>query len=193
MSMPKISNVFGLRTLGNPKNHQISHYWYVWGQPRSVASDDLWKVIMQCQRSHVVMCWPKSCIMSPSSQWQQVPWLKTWFPWKVGRRMFSLWRHSSVTWPDPVNFFWQKVAQRMLHKPCRISARSAQRFGGHFRKLRGLHPPPPPLAGFKIADFHQNGFSWIFFFWTKKAMEENNSNATVFLWSKHIRTCACGP
>ena len=39
--LPKITYVFCLRTSGNHKNRQISYYWYVWGQPRSVASDDL--------------------------------------------------------------------------------------------------------------------------------------------------------
>ena len=30
----------------NPRNRQISHYRYVWGKPRSVTSDDLFKAIM---------------------------------------------------------------------------------------------------------------------------------------------------
>ena len=58
------SHVFGLRTSRNPQNRQIGHYRYVWGQSRSMTSDDLWKVKMQCQRSYVVLCLPKSCIIS---------------------------------------------------------------------------------------------------------------------------------
>ena len=62
--MQKNSHVFGLWTSGNPKNRQINHYWYAWGQSGSVTSDNLLKAIMRCQRSHYVMCGPKSCIMS---------------------------------------------------------------------------------------------------------------------------------
>ena len=45
-----------------------------------------------------------------------------------------LWRHSHVTGPAPVKQKLPKVAQKMLHKLCKISARSAHRFGGHYRK-----------------------------------------------------------
>ena len=67
MSMWKNSHVFGVRTSRNPQNCQISHYWYAWGQPGPVTSDDLWKVNIQLkfQRLHVDKCWPKSCIISP--------------------------------------------------------------------------------------------------------------------------------
>ena len=65
MSMWKISHIFSLRTSRKPQNRHSSHYWYVWGHPRSMTSDDLRMVYMQCQRSHVVMFWPKSCIISP--------------------------------------------------------------------------------------------------------------------------------
>ena len=66
---------------------------------------------------------------------------------KIGRRLYILRRHSSVTWPDKENF-WRKGAQRMPHKLCKISARSDQQFGGHFRKKAhgGCHPLSPPLA-----------------------------------------------
>ena len=62
----------------------------------------------------------------------------------VGGCKYHLWRHSSVTWPDPINF---KVAQRMPHMLCKISARSAQRFGGHFRKLTVGCISPSSLHG----------------------------------------------
>ena len=69
-------------------------------------------------------------------------WLKTRLPWKIGRRLHLLWRHSSVAWPHPVNFL-PEVAQMMLHKLCKVSAWSSQRFGGHSRKTHGgLHHPP---------------------------------------------------
>ena len=41
-------------------------------------------------------------------------------------------------WPDLTRSnFLPKVAQRMLHKLCKISAWSAQRFGNHIRKTHG--------------------------------------------------------
>ena len=50
-----------------------------------------------------------------SCQWRQVTWLKTRFPWKVGRRLYLLWRHSSLTWPDLAQSISSpKVAQKML-------------------------------------------------------------------------------
>ena len=41
-----------------------------------------------------------------------------------------------------------KVAQRIRNKLGKISARSTQRFGGHFRKTNGwcMNPPPPVRA-----------------------------------------------
>ena len=63
--MWKLSHVFGLRTSRKTQNCRISHYKYVWGQPRSLTSDALWKVRMQCQRLDVFISWPKSCVMSP--------------------------------------------------------------------------------------------------------------------------------
>ena len=59
MSMQTISYEFGLKTSGNPQTRQITHFWYVWGQPRSVTSDDHRKVIMRCQGSHVVIALKK--------------------------------------------------------------------------------------------------------------------------------------
>ena len=143
MSMWKISPVLRLRTSRNPENHQISHWRYVWGQPRSVTSDDLWKVKMQCQRSDVVICWPKICIISPFQSMAVSSVTENTIT--VGRRLFLLWHHSSVAWPDPVTFFSPKVAQRMPHKLCKISAQSAQRLGSHFRKkTHGVASTSPP-------------------------------------------------
>ena len=115
MSMLTSSNVFGVRISRNDKTCQISHYWYLWGQPMSVTSDDLWKVNMQCQRSHVVMCWPKSCIISPFLLVAASCVAENTISLKTGQRLYLLWHHSSVTWPDPVNFF------QKLRKGCPIS------------------------------------------------------------------------
>ena len=50
----------------NPKTAKLATISrYVWVQPRSLTSDDLWKIKVQCQRSDMVISWPKSCI-SPS-------------------------------------------------------------------------------------------------------------------------------
>ena len=85
---------------------------------------------------------------------------------EILRRLFLLWRHSFVTWPDPTKFFSPKVPQRMLHKLWKISTRSSKRCGVQLRKTHGgvgcINPPdrarvnprpagpldfPPPAAG----------------------------------------------
>ena len=147
--MWKISQVFGLRTSGNPLNCQISHYWYAWGQLRSVTPDDLWKVNMQCQRSHVVICSRKSRIMSPFQSLVASP---------VAKNTISLIKSVGgytsydviARWSDLTRSKNAKATQMMPHKLCKISARSAQRFGGHFRKkLIGvfISIPPPRCTG----------------------------------------------
>ena len=68
MSAQKISRVFGLRTSGKPQNCQISYYWYVWDQPRSLTSDDLegHYAMSNVTFGHVLSCHVLlSCIMSP--------------------------------------------------------------------------------------------------------------------------------
>ena len=108
--MWKISHVFSLRTSRNPQNRQIRNYRYAWGRPRSVTSDDLWKSKLKCQRSDVVMCWPKSCIISQFLLIAESYVAEKQFPWKPNRRLYLLWRHSSVTW---LGHFLPTVVQRM--------------------------------------------------------------------------------
>ena len=163
MSIWLISHVFVPRTSRRPQNRQISHFRYVLGKSRSVTSDYLWKVTMQCQRSDVVICLPKSSISLPfhPCPWQQVTWLKTRSPWKNGRRLYLLWRHSSVTWPDPVKPFLPKISQRKSHKLCKMSAWSAQ-CGGSVavwtkKKTHAgsHHPHPPPPSRRGLIHLHQ--------------------------------------
>ena len=127
------------------------HDWYIWDQPRSVTSDDL--RMSSCNvRGHISSCTDLNHAYCPhSGQWQQVPWLKTRFQWKVCRRLFLLWRQAP--WPDLTLsiFFLPKVALRMPHKLCKISARSAQRLSGHFRKTHGGCTP-----------LHWRGLSWVY-------------------------------
>ena len=66
---------------------------------------------------------------------------------EILRRLFLLWRHNFVTWPDPTKFFSPKVRQRMSHKLWKISARSSKRCGVQLRKTHGgvggcINPPP---------------------------------------------------
>ena len=140
MSMWKMSHVFGLRSSRNPRKRQIGTIgvYCVWGHPRSLISDDL-QVNMQCQRSYVFMCWPKSCIISPFLLMLAGHVVENTIFLKTSRRLYLLWRHSLVTWFDPV-FFLLKVAQMMSHKLCKISARSTPQLGGHFRKTHGASP-----------------------------------------------------
>ena len=115
--------------------------------------DDLWKVKKQCRRSDVVIFWPKSCIMSAFQSMAACSEAENTISWKVGRRLYLLWRHRSVNWPSQV-FFSPKVAQRTSHNLSKISARSAKRFGGHFLKKThggGGHQPIP---------LHERGLNW---------------------------------
>ena len=147
MSMWKNSNVFGLDTPRPPsqkKTRQISYYRYAWGQSKLLTSDDLWMVKMQCQRSDAAIHWPNSCLISPfrSTSASYVAENRISLE-KIGRRLYNLWRHISVTWLNPVKTKMPKVARRMPHNPSVTSARTAERFRGYFRKLLGgcIHPP----------------------------------------------------
>ena len=84
------------------------------GRSSSMTSDGLQKFKMQWQKSDVFISWPKSrsCLHFSLSQWQQVPWMKTRFRWKVGRRLFLLRRHIFVTWPDPDNLLAKSCAKQ---------------------------------------------------------------------------------
>ena len=68
---------------------------------------------------------------------------------EILRRLFLLWRHNFVTWPDPTKFFLPKAAQRMPHKLWKISARFSKRCGGQLRKTHEgvAWTPPPSLTG----------------------------------------------
>ena len=109
--------------------------------------------------------WSSSHLNLHSSQWQQNTWLKTQFRWKkIAHKMFHLWRHSPVTWPDPVNYL-PEVSQRMPRKLCKISARSVQCFGSHFRKAHGggsINPLPPcqQRLGKKLVEWVQTFRHW---------------------------------
>ena len=124
---------------------QINHYSYLcMGSASSVTPDDLWKVNMQCQRSDVVICWPKPFIISPlQSMAASSVAEKSGFLERSVRGCSSY--DVIAPWSDSVNFSPPKVAQRIRHKLCKISAISSQRFGGHFRKTHGWGVAPTPL------------------------------------------------
>ena len=111
MSMWKISCVRS-QDQTNPQNRQISHYRYACGQPRSLTSDDLWKVKTQCQRPDVVIRWSKSFIISPFLSITASYVAENKISWTFDRRLYLLWCNSSVTWPNPVKKL-PKVAQRV--------------------------------------------------------------------------------
>ena len=133
-----------------------------WGQPRSVTSGDLWKFNMQCQRSHVVTRWPKSCIISPFLLMTTICVAENTISSKNRSEsvpVMTSYDHISLTWPDQLIF--PKVAQRMTHKLCKISARSAHWFGNHFRKKimgRGWHQPTPCTGKDLITDLTKTWF-----------------------------------
>ena len=59
---------------------------------------DIRKVEMQLQRSNWSSFDLKHTECLHSSYWQWLC-LKTRFRWEIGRRLFYVWLHSSVTWP----------------------------------------------------------------------------------------------
>ena len=123
----------------------ICHCEFNRGQWPQVTLVDLDPHLAQCQGSHPVMYWHQSHQLSPfkSIARRQVAFTHDFA--EILRRLFLLWRHNFVTWPDPTKFFSPKVAQRMPHKLWNISARSSKRCGVQLRKTHGggLHQPPP--------------------------------------------------
>ena len=79
---------------------------------------------------------------------------------EILRRLFLLWRHNFVTWPDPTKFFSPKVAQRMPHKLWKISARSSKRCGVQLRKTHGGVASTPPPDRARVNRAKTRGF-WI--------------------------------
>ena len=66
--------------------------------------------------------------------------------------LYLLWRHSSVTWHDPVKFDWPKVAQRRPHRLWKKIAWPDSQFGVHRQKTSGggAHWPPLPGRGLRF-------------------------------------------
>ena len=99
-----------------------------------------------CVLPHNLSCVVEICISGSAFEFALICLPRFMFcPWKTLRRSVHLWRHISVTWPDPVIFLSKVALQRISHKFCKILALSSQRFGGHCRKLmgrRGITPPP---------------------------------------------------
>ena len=137
---------FRFSTSGNPTKHMPIGYLSLWVQPRSVTSGDLsWP-------------WPSSGTMSRVTSSHVLTPISSTIPIQVNRttpscvydfaeilrRLFLLWRHNFVTWPDPTKFFSPKVAQRMPHKLWKISARSSERCGVQLRKTHGGVASTPP-------------------------------------------------
>ena len=160
---------FRFRTSGNPTKHMPIGYLSLWVQPRSVTSVDLswpWTSSGTMSRdtsSHVLI--DTNLINYPhSSQSHHAKLRLLTISLKSCRRLFLLWRHNFVTWPDPTKFFWPKVAQSMPHKLWKISARFSKRCGVQLRKTHGgLHQPPPPTgrgltlhsSAFRFARLHR--------------------------------------
>ena len=94
------------------KKRQNSHYRNVWGQSRSLTSDDLWKVNMRCQWSDLVISWPKSCVISPFLSMGESYVAHKMISLNISRRLYRLWCDSSVAWLDSVIFFLLKIAQK---------------------------------------------------------------------------------
>ena len=93
-------------------------------RPRSVSPDNLRKIKMQCQRSDMVMFWPKSHIMSPSSQWQQGRYVaENVISVTIGWKFFDLWLQVIAPWFDLIRSFFPKI----FIKGCSISSAKFQR------------------------------------------------------------------
>ena len=152
--MWEISHSFLLRTSRNPQNRCVSHYRCVWGQSRSVTSDDLCKAKTLCQMSYVVVLWSKPCTMSPfwSPCRQQVPWLRRTFPWKSRSDAVTLMTSwlGYLTWPG--HFFCPKLRKGCLIRHARFQRDAPRGALAILQKLMGAHYPLP-LHGRGLKNF----------------------------------------
>ena len=120
-SMWNMNHMFSLRIQRNPQNDTFSQYWLNWHR----GSQDQWPrmTFEESKDNAKNHMWSYSDLFHlsclHSCQWEEVVLLETRFRWKIGQRLLYLWRHISVTWPDPV-IFLPKAAQRMPLKLYKI-------------------------------------------------------------------------
>ena len=153
---------FRFSTSGNPTKHMPIGYLSLWVQPRSVTSGDLswpFKLIWLNVKGHIQSCIDINLINYPhSSQSHHANLRLLTISLKSCRRLFLLWRHNFVTWPDSTNFVSPKVAQKMPHKLCKISARFSKRCGVQLRKTHG-EVASTPLTG---RGLHDSMIEWLY-------------------------------
>ena len=130
----------------------IGHCEVIRGQWPQVTLDDFETHVMQGQWSQLVMHWHQSHQLSPfkSIAPRQVAFTHDLL--KSCRRLFPLWRHNFVTWPDLTKFCFHE----RLRKGRPISYRKFQHdtsngLASSLEKLMGGCINPPPLARVKIA------------------------------------------
>ena len=83
---------------------------------------------------------------------------------EILRRLFLLWRHNFVTWPDPANFFFhQKFGKgcpisygKFQHDPPNGVASSSEKLMGG-----GLHQPPLHGRGLRFARKRSDCLIWV--------------------------------
>ena len=91
--------------------------------------------------------WPKSRIMFPFQSMAESNVAENAILVKIGRRLFGVWRHSSVTWSDSVIFFHQKFRKGCPISYAKFQADPPSASGAIPEKLMGGCITPPPRAG----------------------------------------------
>ena len=151
----------GLETFSGTMNHKfrfstsgiptklfrlaIGHCEVNRGQWPQVTLIGLETHLVQCQGSHPVMHWHQSHQLSPFKSIAPRQSSFTHDFAEIRRRLFLLWRHDFVTWPD-LTIFSPRVARKMPHKLWNISARFTKRCGVQLRKTHGGCITPPPTG-----------------------------------------------
>ena len=110
-----MNHIIGFSTSGNPTKHMPIGYWSLWGQPRSVTSGDLrwpWNSCDARSRvtaSHVLTPITSTVPIQVNRNSHDAKLRLLTISLKSCRRLFPLWRHNFVTWPDLTKFFHQKL------------------------------------------------------------------------------------
>ena len=121
----------------------IGHREFNRGQWPQVTFVDFETHMMHGQGSQVVMYWHQSHQLSP---FKSIAPRQVAFTLKYCRRLFLLWRHNFLTWPD--HFFNQKLRKICPIRYGKFQHDTPNGVASSSEKLMGVASlPPPPSTG----------------------------------------------
>ena len=117
------NNILVIAIVAKYSQVAICHCEVIRGQWPQVTLASLDNLRKQCQVSHLVIALVYLILMKypHSSQSYHSKLRYPTISLKSGRKLFHLWRHSSVAWLDPQTKS-SKVVENISHKLCKISA-----------------------------------------------------------------------